>query len=71
MRRVRFSSLLFAMDLVEMGTGNFKFAGSPTVPLAIAQRVDALLNTMRASEETTARLSKEADELKKVLKKTV
>lgn len=54
-----------------MGTGNFKFAGSPTVPLAIAQRVDALLNTMRASEETTARLSKEADELKKVLKKTV
>jgi hypothetical protein len=48
--------------------GNFKFAGTPTVPLAIAQRTDVLLNKMRAAEETIDKLAGEAGELKKVLK---
>ena len=61
-------AFLCAWAFMTLCTGNFIFGGTSSVPLAIAQRTDALLKKMRSSEEVIDKLGDEAGELKKVLK---
>ena len=62
------SDELVSLTALFNDNGKFVFTGSSTVPLPLCTRVDSLLSILQAAQDKAMKLTKEGDDLKKVLK---